>query len=144
MFLHSFMKLSRPPEILFSSITSQKLRTISLPFRDSVEDDDPDRENEPEYDDDEDEDVDKAEGEDEDDDADGDEGEDEWRVQRARTIQWGPWDTMLSPLAHQALDVGGKLTLQLNIRRVSPKPLEPDHLFPNFLGHSGFVEIKCT
>ena len=147
MFIHSFMKLSRPLETLFLSITSQKLRTISLTFRDFVEDDDPDRENEPEYDGDddgEDEDDDKGEGEDEDCDENRDEDKAEWRVQRARTIQWDPWDTMLSPLAHQVHNAGGKLTLQLNVRRVSPIPLEPDHLFPKFLGYGGSVDLKCT
>ena len=91
-----------------------------------------DGDSEPEDDDDED------EGEDD------DEDEDEGSVRRARTIPWGSWDTVLSRLAHQAHNVEGKLTLQLNIRRADPRPFNLDHLLLNFLGHGGSVDINCT
>ena len=88
-------------------------------------------------------DDDDDEDEDEDDDED-EEDEDEGSVRRARIIPWGSWDTVLSRLAHQAHNVEGKLTLQLNIRRADPRPFNLDHLLPNFLGHGGSVDINCT
>lgn len=92
---------------------------------------------------------DDSEPEDDDDDEDDDEDEDnededEGSVRRSRTIPWGPLDTVLSRLAHQAHNVEGKLTLQLNIRHVGPNPFNLDHLLPKFLGHGGLVDINCT
>jgi hypothetical protein len=149
-FLHSFMKIPRSLEILFPSISSQKLRKISLSSMEFVEDeeeedDDTDRNG----DDDEDEDDEEEEDGDTDEDGDGDEdeddedrGEDERSAERARTIPWGSWDTILSPLAHQAHNAEGKLTLQLNVRRASQKPFEPDHLLPKFSGYGGLINVN--
>ncbi|KAF9779607.1 hypothetical protein BJ322DRAFT_1113407 [Thelephora terrestris] len=112
-----FMKLPRSPGTPFSSITSRKLRKISLTF---AEDGNPHYQNEPGWD------------------------ESEWSVWGARPIPWGSWDTVLSHLAHQARGAGGRLTLQLNVRRVGPKPPKLDHLLPRFLGDGGLVDINCN
>jgi hypothetical protein len=122
--LLNFLRLPRSLESLFSSITSKKLRKISLTFMDFVDDDDSEDEGD-EY-------------------EDEDEDEDEWSVPRARTAPWGSLDTILNRLAHQAQDVEGSLTLQLNIRRVGSKPFKCDHLLPKFLGRGGLVDIKCN
>jgi hypothetical protein len=117
MFLHSFMKLSRPLEILFSSITSQKLRKLSLTFVDFVEDRKSDWETEFES------------GEDDDDES----------AVRER-IPWGSWDMALSPLAQQAHNI---VTLRLKILDFNPKSLEINCLLPEFLRHGGSLDIDC-
>ncbi|KAF9779610.1 hypothetical protein BJ322DRAFT_1113410 [Thelephora terrestris] len=113
------MKLPRPLENLFSSITSQKLRKISLtpPF---FTDENFDQETESEND--------EGEGDFED--------EEEWWNRRA--IPWDSWDAVLSPLAQQAHKGEGTLTLQLNIFC----DLEIDRLLPKFLGHGGLVDLR--
>ncbi|KAF9779608.1 hypothetical protein BJ322DRAFT_365774 [Thelephora terrestris] len=114
-----YMKLPRPLENLFKSITSQKLRKISLTHLVSVGA------------------ILNWETESEDDEGEGEgDDEEEWRTRRA--IPWDSWDAVLSPLAQQALNGEGKLTLQLNIFR----DLEIDWLLPKFLGHGGLVDLK--
>jgi hypothetical protein len=113
------MKLPRPLENLFSSITSQKLRKISLTplsFLDGNSDQETESEN------------DEGEGDFED--------EEEWWNRRA--IPWDSWDAVLSPLAQQAHKGEGTLTLQLNIFC----DLEIDRLLPKFLGHGGLVDLR--
>ena len=120
------MKLPKPLEGLLSSITSSKLRRISLTFICSVEQDDPNREVETDSDE---------------EDSDSDEGGSHGRG--SRTIPWELWDSILNRLAKQTYNVDRKLNLQLNIRRINPKPWQLDHLLPQFLEY-GSLDINCN
>jgi hypothetical protein len=114
-----YMKLYRPLENLFSSITSQKLRKISLTplvFVDEYSDQETESGN----------------------DEGGGDGEDEEEGKTLGAVPWDSWDAVLSPLAQQAHKGEGKLTLQLNIFC----ELEIDRLLPKFLGHGGLVDLK--
>ncbi|KAF9779609.1 hypothetical protein BJ322DRAFT_1214207 [Thelephora terrestris] len=114
-----YMKLYRPLGNLFSSITSQKLRKISLTplvFVDENSDQETESGN------------DEGEGE----------GGDEDEQEALGVVPWDSWDAVLSPLAQQAHNGEGTLTLQLNIFR----DLEIDRFLPKFLGHGGLVDLK--
>jgi hypothetical protein len=121
--LLSVMKLPRSLENFLSSITSEKLRKISLTFINPLNED-----------------LDRG---DETEDEDEDEDEDELSEWSGKTDPWGSLDMILRPLARRVHDVGGKLTLQLNIQHASSKPFEFDHHVPKFLEYGG-LDIKFT
>ena len=95
---------------LLSSITSPKLRKISLSFIDSPSEEVSDSEDE--------------------DDSDG------WDD---NTETWNSLDRILGRLAEQASSVGRKLTLELNIRRSGSEPIKLDRRLSRFLEHGGLV-----
>jgi hypothetical protein len=122
-----YMKLSRPLENVFSSITSPKLRKISLTPLVLVLDDNFVWESDSEH---------EEDGEEEDNGG----VEDEWTVQEKEAIIWGSWDTVLCPLAQQVHNAEGKLTLQLNFLGI--KSIKIDRILPKFLGCGGLVNIN--
>lgn len=140
--LSTFAELPRFLEKFLSSITSQKLRKISFTFIHFDVDGSSDREDESDYDDD---DEDEGVDEDEDRTRGGNEGEDEGKSnkQSSRMAAWESWDIILSRLARQVHNAGAgeKLTLELNVHRVSSPP-DLDHLLPRFLEY-GSLSINC-
>lgn len=74
---------------------------------------------------------------------DSEEDEDDVDGRSGGTASWDSLDTTLCRLAQQVHSVESKLTLQLNIRHIGPKPFRVDHLLPNFLGYGGLVDINC-
>ena len=116
--LLSFTTLPRTLENLISSITSRKLRRISLTFIDYVDGENSDEEYEPDF-----------------------EGEDEY-MNGGETVLWDSFDATLGNLALRAHNTDTKLALQLNVRQIKPGPLMVDHLLPKFLGYGGLVDIN--
>lgn len=114
--LLSNKKLTRPSVDLLSSVTSQKLRKISLSFIEFIGEGEP-----------------KSDEEDEDDWDDGDNG----------TEIWGLLDTALGRLAEQVSGAEVKLTLQLNIRYPGSKPVKLDHPLSKFLEY-GELDVNYT
>jgi len=110
-------KITRSIVNLLSSITSQKLRKISLSFFEFVNQGDSDP-------------------------ADLDEGA--WRDGEGRAETWVTLDTTLSRLAKEVSGAGGGLTLQVNIS--GPYYVERtkfDHLLSQFLEY-GELDINYT
>lgn len=114
--LRSRKRLPRSLTNLLSSITSQKLRKVSLSFMDIINSEDLDSEDEDE------------------DDSDG------WNDE---TETWGTIDTILGRLAGEVSKAGGKLILQLNIQRVGSEPIKFDHLLNRFLDY-GEIDVNPT
>jgi len=62
---------------------------------------------------------------------------------------WDSLDTVLGRLANQVLKAEGKLTLELNARRVGPESVKFDRLLSRFLEHgelddrSTQIHIRC-
>lgn len=104
--LRNNKKLPRSIIDLLSSITSPKLRKISLSFIEFINEEDSDSD---------------------------DEDEDGWDDEDEETESWSSLDTTLSRLTEQVSKVEGKLTLQLNISRWGSEPVEFDHLLSQFL-----------
>ena len=116
--LGNFKKPSRSPRNLLSSITSSRLRKISLAFVDPIDDDDSE--------------------------LDSDESDDyeelEWS---GGADPRNSLDATLSHLAEQVSKIEGKLTLQLNVHRIGSQPFDFDPHFHEFLKY-GALEINYT
>jgi len=74
-------------------------------------------------------------------DQDFSEDEDEENEWSGGTTSWDSLDITLSRLAQQVHDVGNKLTLQLNVRCLSPQPFKPDRILPKFLGYGSSIDV---
>lgn len=110
----STKKLPRSLTNLLSSITSQNLRRISLSFMDPIGEEDSDSE---------------------------DKGYmDNWDDE-AET--WDSLDTVLCRLANQVFRAEGKLTLELNVRRVGSESVQFDRLLSQFLEY-GELAVRST
>ena len=116
--LGDFKKPPRSFRNFLSSITSSRLRKISLDFVDPVDDDDSELD---------------SDGSDEYEELDWSGGAD----------PWNSLDAMLSHLAKQVSKIEGKLTLQLNVHRIGSEPFDFDPYFHGFLKY-GTLEINYT
>lgn len=98
---------------LLSSITSRKLRKISLSFIEFINDGD----------------------------SDSDSGDDDWDDGDDGVQTWGTLDMTLGRLAEQVSKAENKLILQLNVRPSIPKPVKFDQLLSQFL-ECGVLDIN--
>lgn len=116
--LRSNKHFSRSLLGLLSSITSKKLRKISLTFVDFSSGV-----------------VSSSHDEDED--------EDDWDDEEDGTATWSSFDETLSHLAKQVAEVGGNLTLRLKIRCFGDVPVKFDHLLNQF-SEDGELDLDVT